>query len=362
MVVPAFFRPIRPSVHGGVDAQALQCQGVAPETVIDFSANQSPLGPSRHVAAAMAHARVEQYPDRDALPLRQAIAAYHRLTPAHIVAGNGSTELIRLIAQLALQPGEIALACRPTFGEYAVATQLAGGELTEYALLPGHGIDIAHFLEALEQHAPKLCWLCSPNYPTGVALAPAAIAMLVSRAPHTLFVLDEAYCDLLPAAQWTPALLAHGNLIVLRSMTKAWGLAGLRLGYALGSPALIEALLAAMPPWNVNACAQVAGIAALADREHYRQTVMLLRQETSVLQHGLQTQGWETFPSEAAFFLVRVDDAATVQHVLLQQGCLVRDCTSFGLPEYIRISPRHHEQNRRLLDAFACLRQTEVVR
>jgi len=343
----AFFRDTKPSIHGGVDAQALARLGLDPAAVIDFSANQSPLGPSPRVADAIARAAIDRYPDRDAVSLAAAIACRHALSSAQVVVGNGSTELIRLIAQLAVQPGDIALLLSPTFGEYAVATRLAGGMPAPCAadVLP----------QRLVAAQPRLCWLCSPNNPTGLALAPADIAMLITRHRRTLFVLDEAYGDLLAAAQWTPELLAHGNLMVLRSMTKAWGLAGLRLGYALGDAALMHPLRAAKAPWNVNACAQAAGLAALEDAEHYARAVAVLRAQKAALIAGLQAMEWRVQPSDAAFFLVRVDDASGITHALLRQGCLVRDCTSFGLPEYIRISPRHPEQNRRLLDAFAAL-------
>lgn len=165
----------------------------------------------------------------------------------------------------------------------------------------------------------------------------------------------RAQIDLLPEAQWTPELLAWGNLIVLRSMTKAWGLAGLRLGYALGSTTLMSALRGAKAPWNVNACAQAAGIAAFANTTHYTRTLQLLREEKAVLMAGLDAQGWFVLPSQAAFFLLRVGDAAGVKRLLLQHGCLSRDCASFGLPSFLRISPRLPEQNQRLLKAFSTL-------
>ncbi|HOF87727.1 MAG TPA: histidinol-phosphate transaminase [Armatimonadota bacterium] len=321
--------------------------GLDPAAVTDFSANQSPLGPAPGVADAIAHAAIDRYPDRDAAPLAAAIARRHALSPAQAVVGNGSTELIRLIAQLALQPGDAALMLSPTFGEYAVATRMSGGVPAECAAeeLP----------QRLAEVSPRLCWLCSPNNPTGVALAPADIATLTARHRRTLFVLDEAYCDLLAAPQWTPDLLARGNLLILRSMTKAWGLAGLRLGYALGDAALMRPLRAGGAPWNVNACAQAAGLAALHDADHYARTVAVLREQKAALIAGLRALGWDVLPSDAAFFLVRVGDAPGVARALLRHGCLVRDCTSFGLPAHIRISPRRPEENRRLLAAFAAL-------
>ncbi|MHB9022703.1 MAG: pyridoxal phosphate-dependent aminotransferase [Armatimonadota bacterium] len=343
------------SVHGGLDARELAQFGLSPDEVIDFSANQSPLGPSPRVAASIARAEIEHYPDRDALPLASAIARHHGLLPEQVVVGNGSTELIRLLAQLALQPGEETLELSSTFGEYAVATRLAGGIPRQFEIQPEAtftGDDLRRFLRA---QRPRICWLCSPNNPTGHALPPDEIAAAVHSVPETLFVLDEAYCDLLPVPQWSPELLAGGNLLVVRSMTKAWGLAGLRLGYTLGSAEGMRILRTAKPPWNVNACAQEAGIAALSDSAHYANTISLLREQKAAVTHALQEMGWRVLPSAAAFFLVKVGDAGRTRRHLLSRGCLVRDCASFGLPEYIRISPRLPEQNACLLSAFATL-------
>jgi L-threonine-O-3-phosphate decarboxylase len=348
-----FIRPLAPAVHGGVDAAELARLGVDPAAVIDFSANQSPLGPSPAVAAAVAAAVLDAYPDRDARPLTAAIAEAHGVSDAHVVAGNGSTELIRLIAQLVLAPGDRAMALAPTFGEYDIATRLAGAVYEPVTLDDWDAIASFLYLQR-----PRLLWLCSPNNPTGAAVPPALLARLVRGCACTLVVLDEAYCDLLPAPQWDADLLAAGNLIVLRSMTKAWGLAGVRLGYALGDPALMTPLREAKPPWNVNACAQAAGLSALADPAHHDATVALLRTERARLMDALRAQGWTVRPSDAAFFLIEVDDAAAVRAALLTHGCLVRDCTSFGLPGCVRVSPRHPAQNDRLLAAFAAVRGT----
>ena len=181
------------------------------------------------------------------------------------------------------------------------------------------------------------------------------IAALVIGHPGTLFVLDEAYCELLPEPQWQADLLAAGNLLVLHSMTKYWGLAGLRLGHAVVEPGLAAALRAAAPPWSVNACAQAAGVAALDDLEHHHRSVALLTDERERLVAGLSARGWVTEPTTAGFFLIHVGDAPAARRALLAQGCLVRDCTSFGLPGHVRVSPRRPEQNDRLLEVFAAL-------
>ena len=209
----------------------------------------------------------------------------------------------------------MALALAPVFGECEVATALAGARLERVPLThagagAGFFCDEPALRAALVELRPRLCWLCSPNNPTGAALPAALIAALVADHPDTLFVLDEAYCDLLPEPQWERESLAAGNLIVLHSMTKYWGLAGLRLGHAVAAPRSAAALRAAAPPWSVNACAQAAGVAALADLEHHERAVALLVAERDRLVAGLRELGWTTEPTTAGFFLIHAGDAA----------------------------------------------------
>ncbi|NLE23702.1 MAG: histidinol-phosphate aminotransferase family protein [Actinobacteria bacterium] len=351
-------RHVAASVHGAVDPSALRAEGVDPGAIVDFSSNQSPLGAAPGVAAAVAGAVLDAYPDPRATELAEALAARHGVDPGQVVCGNGSTELIRLLAQLALEPGDVALALAPVFGECEVATALAGARLERVPLThagPGAGFfcDAPALRDALARFRPRLCWLCSPNNPTGAALKPALTAALVADHPGTLFVLDEAYCDLLPEPQWERGSLEAGNLVVLHSMTKYWGLAGLRLGHAVAAPEVAAALRAAAAPWSVNACAQRAGVAALADLEHHERSIALLVAERDRLAAGLRDQGWTVEPTTAGFFLIHAGDAARLRRDLLVRGRLVRDCTSFGLPAHVRVSPRHPEQNDLLLASFS---------
>lgn len=352
-------RRVAPSVHGAVDPQALAAEGVALAGLIDFSSNQSPLGASPKVAASLREAVIDAYPDPRASALRRAFGERHGVDAAQIVCGNGSTELIRLVAQLALRPGDTALAVAPVFGESDVATALAGATLEHLPLrhlgaTRGFAVDEGRLTAALTTLHPRLCWLCSPNNPTGAALPAGLVESLTSTYRETLFVLDEAYCDLLPEPQWTPAQLNDpGNLVVLRSLTKYWGLAGARLGYAVAGPGAAAALSAAVAPWSVNAFAQVAGLAALNDGAHHERAVGQLVAERDRLRAALAGMGWVTEPSAAGFFLVYARDARALRAALLARGLLVRDCTSFGLPAHIRLSPRHAVHNDRLLAAFA---------
>ena len=370
-------RHVEASVHGAVDPLALSAEGVDPAAIVDFSSNQSPLGAAPGVAAAVAGAVVDAYPDPRAAGLAAALATRYGVGPEQVVCGNGSTELIRLVAQLALTPGDAALALAPVFGECEVATALVGARLERVPLThagegAGFFCDEPALRGALAELRPRLCWLYSPNNPTGAALPAALIATLVGDHPETLFVLDEAYYDLLPEPQWALVSLSSAgarspsavfsNLIVLRSMTKYWGLAGLRLGYAIAAPAVATALRAAAPPWSVNSCAQAAGLVALADLAHYAAAVALLVAERDRLVAGLRALGWITEPTTAGFFLIHAGDAALARAVLLARGCLVRDCTSFGLPGHVRVSPRCPAQNDLLLEAFATLAPPDTRR
>lgn len=351
-------RSVVAAAHGAIDPVALRAEGFDADVIVDFSSNRSPLGAAPGVAGAVSTAVIDAYPDPHASEFCAAVAERHGLPADRIVAGNGSTELIRLIAQLALTPGEMSLSLGPSFGEYEVATRLAGARFAEVRLAHGGAgagfcCDEPILRTALAELSPRLCWLCSPNSPTGAALPSALTAALVRDYSHTVFVLDEAYCDLLSGPQWSPDLLVGGNLIVLRSMTKAWGLAGLRLGYAVTAPEAAAALRTATPPWNVNACAQAAGVRALADSRHRQRALKLIESERDRLVSVLRSAGWTVEPSSAGFFLVRVGSASEARRNLLEHGCLVRDCSSFGLPEYVRVSPRLRAHNDRLLAAFA---------
>ena len=363
--VKPFLRQVDASVHGAVDRVALTAEGVDVDAIVDFSSNQSPLGAAPGVAVAVSEAVIDAYPDPRAAGLVEMLAARHGVPPGAVVAGNGSTELIRLLAQLALRPGDTALALAPVFGECSAGTALARARLERVMLTHSGGgegfhCEVPALRAALDELRPRLCWLCSPNNPTGSILPAALISTLIEGHPETLFVLDEAYCDLLDAPQWSPGLLAAGNLLILRSMTKYWGLAGLRLGYAIADVSLTAPLRAAAPPWSVNACAQSAGVAALEDLDHHARSIALLCCERDRLVAALRTQGWTVEPTEAGFFLVHVGDGAATRAALLSRGCLVRDCTSFGLHEHVRVSPRHAQQNDRLLAAFASFAPPEV--
>ena len=343
-----------PVVHGGLDHAELERLGLRPEEVVDFSVSTNPCGPSPAALAAARGADLGRYPDRQALALRRALAADLGVDGAQLLVGNGSAELIWLVALAFLRRGDRALVLEPTFGEYRAAAALLGAEVVEWRAEAGGDfrIDAAAVAERLERTRPRVAFVCNPNNPTGAWLSRAELECLLEALPTGLLVVDEAYLDL--AGRDSPALelLPSGRLLLIRSMTKDFGLPGLRLGYVVGVPDAIRALAAAQPPWSVNAAAQAAGLAALADQAHVEAGRRLAAEARAYLVPRLEALGYRCLPTVSNFWLVEVGDAAALRRRLLERGILVRDCTSFGLAGYIRLAARPMRECERLIAAL----------
>jgi threonine-phosphate decarboxylase len=347
-----------PVVHGGLDFGELRRLGLDPGDVLDFSSNINPYGVSPAVRAALADEPLDRYPDREALALRAALAESLGVPTGHIIPGNGTSELIWLVALAFVRRDELAFVLGPTYGEYARAAALLGGRVIGMSALEkdDFALNDLTFQAALAGTLKRVVVLCRPNNPTGAVLDLDHLADLVELYPRSLFVVDEAYQPL--AAGVESALsLAADNVLVLRSMTKDCGLAGLRLGYAVGPEPLIEALRRVQPPWSVSALAQAVGVAALGDAMHRARSLELLGRAKAELTVGLTRLGLPPLPSAVPFFLIRVGDGAAFRQKLLAHRILVRDCASFGLPAYVRISTRRPEENERLLTAIREVRQ-----
>jgi len=342
-----------PAHHGALDYAELERLGLEPEAALDFSVNSNPYGPSPAVREALQHVPLDRYPDREALAVRRALAERLDVSPDRILVGNGTSELLLLVALAFLRRGDRVLVLEPTFEEYARVAGLMGARVERWTASPERdfAVDPVAVAACLQRLEPRLVFLCNPNNPTGTALAPEIIAAWAQTHPRTLFVVDEAYLAFAPGLGSALSVGAD-NVLVLRSMTKDYALAGLRLGYAVGHLDVIAALARVRPPWNVNALAQAAGLAALSDGEHLRTTLTKIAQAKEALVGRLREIGLHPLPSAVHFFLVPVGDGAAFRQALLRHGILVRDCASFGLPAYVRIATRKPEENARLLDAI----------
>jgi len=345
---------LNPSIHGGIDYEELKRLGILPEAVLDFSVSINPLGPPPGIKEVLANAAIEHYPDSEASELRQVLAEKLNISPCKIILGSGSTELIRLIAAAYFEPDDLVIIPQPTYGEYEISCQLADAKIMKQPVLkePNFHLDVCEITKLLRKHKPKAVFLCNPNNPTGQYMSRDEVAQIMSSAPESLIVLDEAYIAFTENAWASVDLIDHGNLVILRSMTKDYALAGLRLGYAMSAEPIISILKRVRPPWNVNTIAQKAGIVAPNADSYLKGCYNKIRKAKNFLIKELECLGLSPLPSQTNFFLVRVGNAATFRQALLRRGFLVRDCTSFGLPEYIRLAPRALPECRKLIEAI----------
>jgi histidinol-phosphate aminotransferase len=341
-------------VHGGVSLAELSALGLTREEVIDFSVNINPLGPPPGVAAALSRVDIAAYPDPECREIREVISRLTGVSPGQIVIGNGTTELIHLLAHTYLGKSGRALIMAPTFAEYEAAARRAGAAVILQGATEEKDFiwDISAACREVRNQRPGLVFLCQPNNPTGLYLEREVVESLAEAAGQGLLVLDEAYISFVYEAWDSCQLLSRGNVVVLRSLTKDCALAGLRLGYALCPSDVARALSASQPSWSVNAVAQAAGVAALADREYWLRGTSCVQEGRGYLYLELGALGYKVLLSVANFLLVKVGDAAALRRQLLSRGLCVRDCTSFGLPEYIRIGVRTLPECQRLVEAL----------
>ncbi len=340
---------LQPVVHGG--AAQLVARGLDPSTLDDFSATLLPIGVPPPVQRALAEADPRAYPDPACTQLRALLAERHGLPPDRVLCANGSVALIRAVAQACLDVGEVGLIVGPTFGEYAAAVQAVGGVAVTVRT---ESVDAVQ--AAIATHRPALVFLCNPNNPTGFRWRAPDLDAIAALAP---LVIDEAYMGF---QRPVPAPATGPGRLVLRSLTKDHALAGLRVGYAIGPTDLVAVLGNLLVPWGVNALAQAAALAALRHPDAYRPAIDALWAERDRLVSAIRAAGHPVRAGSAPYFLVEVGDAAHASAALLAAGIVVRDCTSFGLPRHIRISPQDHAAGDRLLAALAEYRATPPAR
>ena len=353
---------LQPDVHGGLDYLELERMGLQPGELVDFSVNRNPYGPPPAVRHLWRDVHPERYPDRECLALRAALAERTDRPREQIRVGNGTAELIWLLALAYLRPGDPVLISAPTFGEYASACSLMGARIhvvratREAVFIP----DVESLAHRLHQLKPRLCFLCNPNNPTGVYLDKAAVLALLEANPDGLLVLDEAYLPFVRRGWDATPLIESGRLVLLRSMTKDYAIAGLRVGYLLADQEIVSVTGRVQPPWSVNSVAQLAAIACLKDALYCQTTLSQTLAATPPLMTALRRLELKVLPSATHFFLVHVGDAAATRTGLLRKGIQVRDCTSFGLPEYVRVATRRPAENELLVRAWkACLKEKE---
>ena len=349
---------IKVCYHGGLDYAELGAMGLAPEDIVDFSVCCNPFMPPPAVRKILNSIAINHYPDSESTELRQCLSQKLGVAPDNILAGNGAVELIRLIALTYFRPGDPILILKPTFGEYEVACQIVGAEVIEQRgrVEEDFLLRIEETVNLIQQHRPRGVFVCNPNNPTGQYLSRQEVKTILDTCGDSLLILDEAYITFVDNGWLSLDLIRRGNVIILRSMTKDYALAGLRLGYAIANEEIINALHRVCPPWNVNIVAQKAGVIAARNDNFLEQFKQRIKQPKQFLTNELRRIGLPPLPSKANFFLVRVGDGKVFRQALLRHGILVRDCASFGLPEYVRIALRTMPECRKLITAIQKLK------
>jgi histidinol-phosphate aminotransferase len=330
--------------------------GLDPGCIIKLASNENPLGPSRLGLAAMRQAlkQVNLYPDGNAFYLKQKLAAKLGVTPANLILGNGSNEVIEMVGHALLAPGAEVVVSQFCFAVYPIVTALFGAKLVVVpAKNHAHALDA--MLAAITPNT-RIVFVANPNNPTGTTAGREELARFVNAVPaDVLLALDEAYIEFLDEPLDLLPEIRSGskpNLLLMRTFSKIYGLAGLRIGYGIGHPDFIAALEKIRQPFNINSVAQAGALAALDDTKHVEKTRKVNSRGLKLYARTFRKLGLEFIPSQANFILVRVGDGQRVFVGLQKLGVIVRPMGGYQLPEWIRISIGTPKENKRCLEAL----------
>lgn len=327
------------------------------DEVYKLASNENPLGPPESAVAAMCAAagKVSLYPDANAYDLRMAIAKFHKVKPEQIIFGDGSNELLKLLAMTFLNPGDEIIMPKPSFGEYIRTAVLCDATAKAVPLTEDYVCDLPAMVAAIGSKT-KIVYICNPNNPTGTVVDKRLLKQLMHRMNDVIVVLDEAYYEFVSDENSPDGIeffKEFPNVVALRTFSKAYGLAGLRVGYGICHEQIAEAINKVREPFNVNSLAQVAAIAALNDKEYLKKSVDHNAIERDFLTAELRRRGFSVVPSETNFMLVDVvRDCKEVFRGLLERGIIVRSADIFGYDSKIRLSVGLRKENEAFLAAL----------
>ncbi|MCP5557386.1 MAG: histidinol-phosphate transaminase [Verrucomicrobiaceae bacterium] len=328
--------------------------GLAPEDIIKLASNENPLGPSPKAQEALQKVIAEAhiYPDGGGWKLRTAIAEKFGLARENVILGCGSNEVIEFIGHAFLKPGDNIITAEHAFLVYKLMAKVFGADTIEVPD-PGYVHDLDAMAAAITPQTKEI-FIANPNNPTGTLVSQEQIDRFMAQVPpHVVVVFDEAYYEFLDNPPDTLKYVREGrNVIVLRTFSKIQGLAGLRIGYGLGPPELIEVLQRTRQPFNTNAMAQAAALAGLLDQDHQDLTKRITDEGRDYLQGQFAEMGLEYVPSYANFVLVKVGDGNAVFKAMMQKGVIVRAMAAYKLPEWIRISIGTMDQCQRCIQVL----------
>lgn len=349
-----YVRAISPYQPGKPITELAREMGLPVDSIVKLASNENPLGmsPKARKAVEAAIAGIERYPDQ--FDLIKALSVHCGVEMNQIVLGNGSNDVLDLIARVLLAPGRSAVFAQHAFAVYPLATLAAGAELI---VVPAknYGHDL-HAMRAAIRPDTRIVWIANPNNPTGNFLPYAEVRSFLEAVPRdVVVVLDEAYNEYIAPAerQDTAAWLKDfSNLVITRTFSKIYGLAGLRVGYALASPEIADLMNRVRQPFNVNNLALAAAVAALDDHIFVAESYQLNHRGMEQIVAGLKRLGFEHIPSHGNFVTFKAGDAASVNQKLLKQGVIVRPIGGYGLPEWLRVTIGTESENARFLEAL----------
>lgn len=355
-LAPPYIRAIAPYQPGKPIAELERELGIT--GIVKLASNENPLGASPKAIAAMHEAIVSiaLYPDGNGFELKDALAKRYDVAHANLVLGNGSNDLLELASRAFLAPGDVAVYSAHAFAVYALATQAVGAKGVAVAAVEfGHDLDA--MLKAAVQHKAKMVFIANPNNPTGTYLTAEALQTFMQTLPaNILVVLDEAYNEYLPPAQRYDSvswLKQFPNLIISRTFSKAYGLAGLRVGYAIAHEQVTDMMNRVRQPFNVNSIAQAAAVAALHDTDFVKETYELNQRGMQQITAGLSKLGLSYIPSYGNFISFRIGGATAMYRRLLELGVIVRPIANYDMADYLRVSIGLESENEKFLTALA---------
>jgi len=334
-------------------------------SVIKLASNENPMGPSPKALAALStlSAELALYPDGNGFELKNALSQQFGLEQNRFILGNGSNDVLDLVARTFLGPGRAAIYSQYAFAVYSLATQMAGAQGIE-VVATAYGHDLDAMVRAVTPET-RVVFVANPNNPTGTFVEGAELYAWLQRIPpQIVVVLDEAYTEFLPNAlryDAVPWLNQFPNLLICRTFSKAYGLAGLRVGFAMGHPALMDLMNRVRQPFNVSVPALIAATAALGDQEFLEQTRQMNDRGRQQLQKGFDRLGLTFVPGQGNFVLVEVGQGAKIYDQLLRLGVIVRPVGAYGLPRHLRVSIGTQAENDRFLACLAQVMTQEMV-
>ncbi len=354
---PSYVRSIAPYQPGKPISELARELGLAEAGIVKLASNENPrgIGPRTRAAIDKALADVARYPDGNGFELKHALSKRYGVDMGSIVLGNGSNDVLELVAHAFLGPGRAAVFSQHAFAVYPLATQARGArQIVVPAKAYGHDLDA--MLKAIDDET-YVVWIANPNNPTGTLARADALEAFVRKVPErVLVVIDEAYNEYLnhdlrsDTVKW---LKRHPNLIVSRTFSKAYGLAGLRVGYGLAHPSVADVMNRVRQPFNVNSLALAAAAAALDDMEFVAKSYAENLQGMKQLAEGFEALQLEHIPSHGNFVTVRVGKAAEMFKRLLRRGVIVRPIAGYGMPEHLRVSIGTAQENEKFLQALS---------